>query len=73
MNIQAEKIQIIKMILETDNPVILESIKNIFRKEKKKDFWNSLSISQQKEIESGITEIENGEVVDYDEFMRKYR
>jgi len=29
MNIQAEKIELMKMILETDNPSILNSIKRI--------------------------------------------
>ena len=33
MNIQAEKIALAKMLLETDNPKIIESIKEIFKKE----------------------------------------
>ena len=32
MNIQAQKLEIMKMILETDNPGILESIKGLFTK-----------------------------------------
>ena len=34
MNIQAEKLEIMKMILETNNLSILESIKRLFKKEK---------------------------------------
>ena len=34
MNIQVQKINLAKMILETDNPRILESVKNIFVKAK---------------------------------------
>lgn len=73
MNIQAEKIKIVKMILETDNERILKSIKNIFKKESKTDFWNSLSPEQKKEIELGLEEIDQGETVDYDEFMKNHR
>ena len=73
MNIQAEKIELVKMLLETDNPKIIESIKKIFKKQKSIDFWDDLSVNQQKEIENAIKEIENGEVTDYDSFIKKHR
>ena len=39
------------MLLETDNPKIIESIKEIFKKEQSPDFRDSLSVEQRKEIE----------------------
>ena len=44
MNIQAEKIELVKMLLDTENPKIIESIKKIFKKAKTADFWDDLSI-----------------------------
>lgn len=73
MNIQAEKIEIMKMILETNNPNIIKSVKNIFRKSKEIDFWETISQEQKDDIRQGITEIENGEVVDYEDIMKKHR
>jgi hypothetical protein len=73
MNIQTEKLQLMKLILETENPKILESIKNLFSKERKVDFWNSLTNEQKREIELGTAEIENGETVDYETSIRKHR
>ncbi|WP_333907951.1 hypothetical protein [Aequorivita sinensis] len=73
MNIQAEKIELVKMLLDTENPKIIESIKKIFKKAKTTDFWDDLSIEQRKEIETASREIENGEVTDYDSFMKKHR
>lgn len=73
MNIQAEKIELVKMLLETDNPKINESIKKNFKKQKSVDFWDDLSVNQQKEIENAIKEIDNGEVTDYDSFIKKHR
>src|SRR5690606_1347630 len=35
----AEKIELVKMLLNTDNPRIIQSIKEILIKEKSKDFW----------------------------------
>ena len=73
MNIQAEKIEIMKMILETNNPKIIKSVKNIFRKSKENDFWATTSQEQKDDILHGIEEIENGEIVDYEDFMKKHR
>ncbi|MDP2069616.1 MAG: hypothetical protein Q8S41_10790 [Lutibacter sp.] len=73
MNIQADKIQLAKMLLDTENPKIIESIKKIFKKEKISDFWDELSLQQKKEIENASLEIENGEVTDYESFMHKHR
>ena len=73
MNIQAEKIVLTKMLLETENPKIIESIKEIFKKEQTPDFWDSLSVEQRKEIKKASLEIKNGEVTDYDTFMQKHR
>ncbi|MBP9601888.1 MAG: hypothetical protein KBE41_10320 [Lutibacter sp.] len=73
MNIQAEKIQLAKMLLDTENPKIIESIKNIFKREKTGDFWTELSLNQKNEIEKASIEIENGEITDYESFMKKHR
>ncbi|MCL1968042.1 MAG: hypothetical protein FWF65_00515 [Bacteroidetes bacterium] len=42
-------------------------------KEDKVDFWNTLSCEQQKDIEAGIININNREVIDYETFMTKHR
>ena len=73
MNIQAEKLEIMKMILETDNPGILESVKSLFKKETKTDFWESLTSFQMEELQKGIDEANKGEVVDYNDFMKEHR
>lgn len=73
MNIHAEKLQIVRMILDTDNPGILSSIKRLFSDSENSDFGDSLSKSQRDEILKGIEEIENGDTVDYTEFINKHR
>jgi hypothetical protein len=73
MNIHAEKIEIMKMILDTDNPGILESVKNIFKNSTTIDFWDTLSQEQKDDILQGIKDIENGKIVDYEDFIKQYR
>ncbi|MGM0581576.1 MAG: hypothetical protein ACQETL_12890 [Bacteroidota bacterium] len=37
------------------------------------DFWNDLNFEQRKEIDEASLEIEKGEVVEYETFMKKHR
>ena len=73
MNLQAEKIELVKMLLDTENPEIIESIKNIFKKENTTDFWDELSLSEQSEIKQGIEELNKGKRVSFESFMQKHR
>ena len=65
MNVQTEKVEIIKLILETENPGLLNSIREVLAKYAQKDFWSTLSHAQQDEILKGIEEIDNQETEDY--------
>lgn len=73
MSIQAEKIRLAKLLLSTNNPKVIQSIRQIFKKEKSDDFWDELSAEQQAEINQGISDIENGHMVDFETFMAKHK
>ena len=73
MNIQAEKLELMKLILETENPGILESVKGFFKKDTSVDFWKTLPQEQREDILQGIKEAKNGEVVEYEDFIKKHR
>ncbi len=73
MNIQAEKIELMKLLLQTENPSIIESIKQVFTNSKKADFWDSLPQNQKDDILLGNNEVDKGEIVDYEDFMSKHR
>ena len=72
MDIQAEKLEIIGMILETDNSEILKSIKKLLNLESKADFWETLPPDQQDEFLAESEEFGNSETGDFDEFIKKY-
>ena len=73
MNIQAQKINLAKMILETDNPSILESVKNIFEKAQEQDFWDTMPEERKQDVEKGLTEVLREETVKYESIMKKHR
>jgi len=70
MNIQTSKIELVKMILNIENDKFIEKITEFIQKEKV-DFWNELSLSEQKEIEKGIKELNKGKRVEFNEFLKK--
>lgn len=45
MDIQAEKNQLAKLILETDDPSIIESVYRIFQKAEPAEFWEYYSLA----------------------------
>ncbi|WP_269223993.1 hypothetical protein [Flavobacterium sp. IMCC34518] len=71
MDIQFEKSELMKKLEETNDLSIIEAIKKIFQSEKK-DFWEELTPEQKFEIEEGNRQIERGEFVDFEEFIKKY-
>jgi len=73
MNVQAQKITLAKMILETDNPEILKSVRNVFVAAGKKDFWETVPYDQKLEIEKGLADIVSEDTVDYETVMKKHR
>ena len=72
MDIQLEKIELMKLLKETENPSVIMAIKEIFKKEKT-DWWNELSEEQKDEIELGEKQIEKGEFVTFEEMMLSLR
>ena len=63
MDIQSEKLKLIKMLLETDDKAIIEAIKNIFKSEKK-EAWKQLSAEEQEKIDLKIQEAHRDDQVD---------
>jgi hypothetical protein len=70
MNSQTSKIELVKMILNIENEQFIEKITEFILKEKV-DFWNELSLSEQKEIEKGIKELNKGKRVEFNDFLKK--
>jgi hypothetical protein len=70
MNIQTSKIELVKMILNIENDKFIEKITEFIQKEKV-DFWNELSLSEQKEIENGIAALNKGKRIEFNDFLKK--
>lgn len=72
MNIQAEKLKLIDLLLKTDNPSIIEKIKSLFQLEEQIDIWEELSYEQKNEIEEAFQEVKKGETESFKTFLKRH-
>lgn len=71
MNIEATKLELMQLLLNTTNEKILMKIKNIYQEESS-DWWDMISPEEQSEIEEGLKQIENNEVVSHESVMKGF-
>lgn len=58
------------MILNIENPKLIARLSEFLKRETQ-DFWEELSEIEKKEIEIGLKQLENGERIDFDDFLKK--
>ncbi len=71
MNIQLEKAGLMKLLAETNDELIIASVKKIFMT-KTKDFWDELSEEQQNILNESMAEYEKGEFISFDKFIKPH-
>lgn len=71
MDIQTEKIALVKRLLDTDDESVINQVKEIFENSEK-DFWNDLPQHVKAGIERSRKQAEAGLLTPHDEVMKKY-
>ena len=71
MDIRLEKLELMKLLMETENPSVLQAIRKIFQKEEK-DWWDDLTEEQKEFLEESLKQADNGEVHDFNAFIEPY-
>ena len=72
MDTKVEKLELIRLLLQTKKVSILTEIKKIFEQEKETDFYYNLTEAQKASIERGLLQIEKGEVISHNEVKKLY-
>ncbi|WP_312764648.1 hypothetical protein [Epilithonimonas sp.] len=62
MNIETTKLELMRLLLNTQKESVLEKIKDIFLKESSQDWWEEMNEEVHQDIELGLKEAENGQV-----------
>jgi len=63
MDLQLEKLELIKLLVETDDKAVIDAVKNIFASQNK-EVWTQLSEEEQETIELRIHEANRGDQVE---------
>ncbi|MBK0381364.1 hypothetical protein I5M32_00200 [Pedobacter sp. SD-b] len=71
MDLQTQKIELAKMLLETEDVSLLNEIKNLFVK-RERDFWDELPKQVKDGIYRGLNQAKEGLVTPHEEVMKKH-
>jgi len=72
MKLQEQKLELAKMILNTESETLLLKVRAVFDKEES-DFWDELSDYQKQSVEEAIKQADKGELVSHKDAMKKFR
>jgi len=72
MDIQAEKLELIKMLVTIQNTSILKKIKKLLEKEQSDDFFYNLNKEQIASIERGLEEVKKGKTIPHEKAKKRY-
>lgn len=73
MNLQAKKLELVQMILNTEKPTVLAKVEAVFKKEKGTDWWDEIGEAERNAIEEGLAEADRGELIPHEEVMKEVR
>ncbi len=73
MNLQAKKLEIVQLILNTNKPSVLKKIEDLLKKEKSSDWWDEISESEKQTIKKGLAEAEGDELISHEDVMKEVK
>ena len=71
MDIQATKLELMQMLLNTQKEEVLAQVKAILEDET--DFWETLSVEDQQAIDEGIQQLERGDSISFEDAEREIK
>jgi hypothetical protein len=71
MNLQAKKLELVQLILNTEKPSILKKVEDVFKK--KADWWDEISEDERRSIEQGLAEADRGELIPHEQVMKELK
>ena len=70
MDIQASKLELFKMIYNIEDQNIIDNLIKIV-KNSQKNFWLELSDSQKQDIKTSINQLDSGQRISLEDFLKK--
>ena len=71
MDIEATKLELMHLLLQTQKETLLAKVKKVFEEEQV-DWWDDMDEEERKEIETGLTEADKGELTPHSKVMKRF-
>jgi len=71
MDIQATKLELMRLLLNTQKEHVLSRLKEVFDQEGETDFWDNLSKEDQKAIDEGISQLDKGQHLSHEAVQKE--
>jgi hypothetical protein len=71
MNIEATKLELIHLLLQTQKESLLVKIKKVFDEEQT-DWWGDMDPEEKQEVETGISEADEGMLTLHKKVMKRF-
>ncbi len=72
MNIEATKLELMHLLLQTQEESLLTRLKKVFEDERV-DWWDNLSVEEQKGIDIGLSQADKGQYISDEEAMNRFK
>ena len=69
MDIQTEKLELLKMLMDENDPGVLKEVRAVLQHDEQ-DFWNDIPQHIKDAINEGIGDIDNGRHFSHEEVMK---
>ncbi|TXK22429.1 hypothetical protein FVR03_23010 [Pontibacter qinzhouensis] len=71
MNLQTEKLEIVRMLLNTNDKGLIQEVKALF-KSHEADWWDEMSGQQKEVILEGLAQADQGQTVPHEEAVKMF-
>ena len=72
MDLAVKKIELIEWLTRLQDEKLIKKVESL-RKEAEADWWDTLTVEQQEDIEAGVADLEAGRKKDFKKVLSKYR
>jgi len=71
MNIEATKLELMHLLLQTQKESLLKKLKTVFEEEQG-DWWNEMSKKEQEEIKTGLNQADKEDYIANETVMKRF-
>ena len=73
MNLQAKKLELVQLIINTRKPLTLKKVEEVLKGEEESDWWDEISDAERQLIEKGLAEADEGKLISHAEVMKEVK